>query len=265
MSSAMNSGAGGGAEASAVLESSSSAMNVVVRKKAHLGIPSKASIVIHRKERVKEGSFVDKLHGFVIEPKVEFLLHSLLILDVLIIFAELFIVMEYPKCYLIKRDCIACCPGEGGDGIERFLAGGGGSGHSSEYGFCDDGYEETGEAACDEYKRETAMMVKNVLFWITVCILAVFLLEGIVEMLALGRLYFKQVFLVLDFVIVFVSLTLELFFHFWTKKDGFDYERAFSLFIMIRLWRFVRIGHGAFEAASEVTSKSYQPLFAYID
>jgi len=267
------------ANASAALESSVSstkaakeaaataaAMNVVVKKTANLGIPSKASIVMHRKERVEEGSFVDKLHGFFEHRIVEIILNSLLVLDVLIIFAELFIMTEYPKCYIIERDCIACCPvgvAEGDEGVERYLAGGG---QSSEYGFCDVGYEDgAGTASCDDYEHQKPMTIKNVLFWITVGILTVFLLEGIVEMLALGKVYFKQGFMVLDFVIVFVSLTLEMFFHFWSQRDGFEYDKAIGMLVLIRLWRFVRIGHGFFEVSSEATSKAYEPLFAYIE
>ena len=61
-------------------------------------------------------------------------------------------------------------------------------------------------------------------------------------MASLGWTYWKQMFLVLDFFIITISLTLELVFHF-KKGFGFDFETAFALLVMVRLWRFVRIGH----------------------
>eukprot|EP00965_Chrysotila_dentata_P208191 6184567-Pleurochrysis_carterae.AAC.1 len=40
---------------------------------------------------------------------VQFFLMSLLLLDVVVLFCELFLDAEYPNCRIIKRDSISCC------------------------------------------------------------------------------------------------------------------------------------------------------------
>jgi hypothetical protein len=243
------------------------ALKVVVSTKANMGIPSRGSVKIHRKENHHEESLIYKLHHFFSSHTCHLALNALLMIDVLIIFAELFIMAEYPKCHIIERSCKACCSIGGGgdydadypddadaDGVERWLAGGGG-------GTCKDGYDEIGEAICKETPAGW-VYTKETLFWITISILLIFLFEAFVEMATLGKLYWKQVFLVLDFAVVSISLALELFFHF--AASGLDLEEIVALLILIRLWRFVRIGHGVVEVASEITSTAYEPLFHYI-
>ena len=66
------------------------------------------------------------------------------------------------------------------------------------------------------------------------------MVENLVEMAALGvRTFFKQIFLAADFVVVLVSLVLELVFHLMHSQLA---EIA-SLLVLFRIWRFVRIGH----------------------
>merc|ERR1711915_947401 len=86
------------------------------------------------------------------------------------------------------------------------------------------------------------------------------LVESLVEMATLGCDFFKQIFLVMDFLVISVSLVLELTFHFLKSK----YVEIASFLVLIRLWRFVRIGHGIVEVTSEVTSQQYEPLFEYV-
>lgn len=243
-------------------------LNVVVAKeKRKFGIPSRASVRAFKKEKHAEGSLIDRMHNFFDHPRVHIALNALLIADVIIIFAELFLMTEFPKCVYIERDCLACCPLSGNDtagddqNAERLLAGGGGKG--DDYSVCYDGYAATGTPACDDYKYENIYQIKTILFWITIGILSLFFIEGIVEMLTLGREYWKQTFLVLDFVVITISLLLELVFHYVISAKH-DLEEIAALLVLIRLWRFVRIGHGVVEVASETTSMAYEPLFEYI-
>merc|ERR1712084_29279 len=64
--------------------------------------------------------------NFIHQKPVQIFLMSLLILDIIIIFVELFLMIEFPICKLVTRDCIACCGEEehdGGDGhFRRWLA-----------------------------------------------------------------------------------------------------------------------------------------------
>ena len=151
-----------------------SRMHVVPMPKTNFGVPSKASLRVVKLEKTREGSLISKLHDFFDDPLVENFLHLLLIIDVLIVFAELFLMMEYPKCEIITRDCDACCPVGYGDGdgdidLGRFLGGGGSSKFTGE---CAAGYEMTGKTTCDANKWETANHIKETLFWVTVTILS---------------------------------------------------------------------------------------------
>jgi hypothetical protein len=68
----------------------------------------------------------------------------------------------------------------------------------------------------------------------------IFLIENLVEMAALGiSTFFKQIFLAMDFIVVLVSLILELTFHLLHAQLA----QLVGILVMFRIWRFVRIGH----------------------
>jgi len=229
--------------------------------RVNLGIPSKKATSMYALKKHSHDSWKIKAHKFFEQKWVEYTLMGLLCLDILIIFTELFLMAEYPACKFIERDCISCCPADGdyhdGDDHERWLAEA--HGHGS---FCYAGYDETGVASCDPHKHETVHTIEIVLFNTTVVILGIFLVENLVEMAALGPMkFFTQVFLVLDFTVVFLSFVLELVFHY--LKHNFS-EKATQMLIFFRIWRFIRIGHGIVEVAGELTSKQFECLFDYI-
>eukprot|EP00536_Pseudo-nitzschia_multiseries_P011195 jgi/Psemu1/259648/estExt_Genewise1Plus.C_3680004 len=226
----------------------------------NFGIPLRGSVA----------DFSAKTHGtenwktvvlkFLGQKWVEMALLSLLMADVLIIFAELFLHAEFPTCNMVKRDCVACCKDsldgvDPGSEVRRWLAGTASSGNDHG-GDCDYGYEDSGEAECDPHKWEAVHVAEEVLFYITVGILCIFFIENLLEMSALGVCkFFQQVFLALDFVVVTVSLVMELLLHLLHSQLA---EMA-GLLIFFRLWRFVRIGHGIVEA----THAKYQCLVDY--
>mmetsp|Transcript_15411 Transcript_15411/g.31605 ORF Transcript_15411/g.31605 Transcript_15411/m.31605 type:complete len:280 (+) Transcript_15411:201-1040(+) len=232
----------------------------ITDRRIHYGVLKRASVADFAVETHGSNNWKTKVHAFMDRSSVQIILHSLLILDVLIIFAELFLMSEYPSCRLVERDCQACCPKSHDDdahGNERWLEGG--DYHSEE--ICESGYESTGSAACDSHKYETVHIIEACFFYCTVTILVIFLIENIIEMIVLGPMnYFRQVFLVFDLFVVVVSLTLELVLH-QLKKN---YAEVISILVLFRLWRFVRIGHGIVEVASEVAHKQYDPLLEYV-
>lgn len=230
---------------------------IVNERRAHFGIPSRMSVRKFKVENHNDDSFISKCHDFFDSSWVHFLLSGLLIGDIVIIFAELFLGSEFPYCSIIERDCDACCPTSEVDGTqdERWLAKA-----TSELTICQAGYEDIGIPACDDHKWETVHDVQHGLFYCTVIILGIFLLESLVEMATLGRKFFYQIFLVIDFLLIAISLLLELVFHYMKSQ----YVEVASFLVLIRLWRFVRIGHGIIEVASELTSKQYEPLFEYM-
>ena len=80
----------------------------------------------------------------------------------------------------------------------------------------------------------------NVFFFSLNSLSRIFLIENLVEMAALGiSTFFKQIFLAMDFIVVLVSLILELTFH---LKHA-ELAQLVGILVMFRIWRFVRIGH----------------------
>ena len=129
------------------------------------GIPSKKATHTFVAQENGLDSWQVKIHDFIEQQWVQYVLVGLLMSDILIIFAELFLQSEYPSCRLVTRDCKACCPSDsyvGEDSPGRWLA----------ESLCDAGYAETGTAACDKHKYAGVHLAEEVLFSITIVILS---------------------------------------------------------------------------------------------
>jgi hypothetical protein len=89
------------------------------------------------------------------------------------------------------------------------------------------------------------------------------MIELNITMLALKPLiFFRQLFYLLDYIIVAVSLALELTFHFLSE----DVVASFvGILVIARIWRFIRIGHGLIEVATEISHTKYQSLLSYAE
>ncbi|KAI9029208.1 hypothetical protein DFJ74DRAFT_754746 [Hyaloraphidium curvatum] len=99
-------------------------------------------------------------------------------------------------------------------------------------------YEEGEPHAHIEYSPgvETAL---NVLFWASISILVTFCIELCLKLVVFGPMHFiKHPFELFDFIVVVVSLTLDLVFH--SREDGV----AIEVLIVLRLWRLVRVFDG---------------------
>jgi hypothetical protein len=108
-----------------------------------------------------------------------------------------------------------------------------------------------GQAGCDEHKYNGVHLAHEALYWTTVFILVTFEVELLLLIYLLGPVKFVHQFMyILDFIVVTISLVLELLLH------NIGYESAAevlpSLLILIRMWRFVRIGHGLVASAHEM-------------
>lgn len=182
---------------------------------------------------------------------------ALLLLDVVVLFIEIFLLAMFPPCNTIERDAISCCPGED----DRWLAG-----DDSNHLECHDpGLVpfQSYQATCDEDKYPAVHRAELAMFSITMVILGIFFLELNTTMLALSpNIFFRQVFYLLDYVIVTVSLGLELFFKIW---DEDIVQSAVGFLIVVRLWRFVRISHGLVEVVAELSHQKWQRLLAYTE
>jgi hypothetical protein len=229
-------------------------------KSLNWGVPADTSATQHVMEEHGEDSWqfrvLKKLHN----PKVQIFFAGLLLLDVLIIFAELALLTLFPTCDLVERDAISCCPVAAEDSpAARFLS------EASHEDFCAPGLEAflEYEAGCDEHKHENIHKIETFLFSLTLAILSTFFLELTLMMVALKpRIFFRQIFYALDYVIVSVSLALEATFH----ALGDDVlQSLIGLVIMGRVWRFIRIGHGIVEISEELAHEREEHLLTYVD
>eukprot|EP00980_Cylindrotheca_fusiformis_P010387 scaffold2308_cov103-Cylindrotheca_fusiformis.AAC.6 len=143
---------------------------------------------------------------------------------------------------------------------ERFLSGGG-----SDEPICEAGYtNESGYGSCNEDKWHGVHVAEQVLFAFTITILITFTIEINVEMIALGpSVFFRQLFYLFDYIIIVVSTTMELVF--FLQKNELALSGATGFIIFVRLWRFIRIGHGIVEVTSEYTHQSYEDLQNYAE
>lgn len=101
-----------------------------------------------------------------------------------------------------------------------------------------------GVAACDpdEVGTEFYDRAERIVFWTSITILSIFIVEGLMLFIAKPIQFVYDKRKVLDFVVVVISLTLELF---------FASMNAGGLIVMVRGWRFVRITHGVHEETSK--------------
>ena len=244
----------------------------VVNPKAHgrLSVNGEYNFAIPTQEGARE--FVQDHHGseswrlkvleFLHKRQVQYVLISLLILDVIILFIDLFLLTQYPMCAIIERDCISCCPETTAHAVTdnlRFLSSE--ADHANEE-ICEDGLTPTvGTGGCDPEKWPNVHSAEFGFFIITILILSIFFVELNLEMMALHPcVFFRQFFYALDYLIVTVSLVLELSFHF-VHEDNL--ATLLGLLVFGRIWRFVRIGHGIIEATSELTHQKYEKLMKY--
>ena len=238
-------------------------------KMMNFGIPTNQATHDHAYEEHGKDSWRFKTLQFIHSSKVQILLMALLFCDVIILFIELLFVAQYPHCSVIERDAISCCPASNAT-IEseathvrrwmRFLE----KSKEGEHDYCDLGHEALSyPATCDPHKWSGVHTAEDVLFAFTTAILSIFMIELTAAMVALTpQVFFRQFFFLLDFVIISVSLALEVFFH---AMGDEIYQYVAGLLVIARIWRFVRIGHGIVELTNEMAHREYSDLLAYTE
>jgi len=204
----------------------------------------------------------------------------LLLLDVLIVFVELFVDAEFPACAMIQRDAVNCCPAcmsgrmldDAGDlgGFARMLsASGSGSGSGSSSGsssgsgsgsgghsICAAGLvaaTDNSRVGCDPHLYPAVHVLHEVLFYISVAILGVFEVELLSLVAALDVRFFLNPFYTVDLIVVTLSLVLEIWLH-SIVNSGSSIDVTHFLIIM-RVWRMARVGHGIATSSHELAEK----------
>jgi len=240
----------------------------------------------------EEENIVDAAHGsdsweskvlhVLHTPAVELTLCGLLVLDVMILFAELFLGAQFPLCSTITRDAISCCPDiseycEGRDDNEvRFLAETGGDdlltcedhgrhlaggGNDYQHSVCNAGIETACPSGCDDHKYEWLHYVHYTFFSFTIAILGIFFIELCLVFVCLKpKNFIRKPLYVMDIIVVALSLVLELTFYF---KKSFAAAALAGILIITRLWRFVRVGHGIIMVTTKYNSQTNSDMKCY--
>jgi len=174
------------------------------------------------------------------------ILSTLLILDVLVLFIELYIDAEYPSCNVVEKFAISCCPAASDDEhhfLYRFLSGN----ENSHHELCLNGTETDYAATCDPHAKPGIHIAHTVLFSVSIVILSLFLVELNITLIALGpRVFFGNLLYTLDYFIVTISFVLEIVLR--IQNSG-AFASLVGFMVIFRLWRFMRIGHGLVEVA----------------
>jgi hypothetical protein len=207
-------------------------------------------------------SWKTKAVQFIHAKPVQFTLIAFLLMDVIVLFTEMFISASFPSCSSVEEDGISCCPEIEGEHAARWLSEATANGTDEHHGLCESPYVDTTyPVACDEHKYPGLHTAHVVLRTISISILSIFLAELLVLMIAIGlRHFFHKFFYVLDLFIVSFSLTLEIVFILTENSEAADLA---GLLIMGRLWRFVRIGHGIFSSSTEAARQQLEILVEY--
>ena len=214
-------------------------------------------------DRNDEQSWKVKAVKFIHSKQFQRCLVTLLMIDVLALFADLFISATIPECHIIEQQGISCCPAAVG-GAQRWLSESSteSNGTAEQYSLCEAPYKETDiPIACDNYAHPALHKVHSALLTISVIILSIFFLELTILMIGIGvRHFFNNFFYVLDLFVITVSLGLEIFFVVLKNSRASD---LVGLLILFRLWRLVRIGHGIFASTIEIAHQEYEILEDY--
>jgi hypothetical protein len=193
----------------------------------------------------------------------------LLLLDILVLFGELLVLSYFPHCSVIVRDAVSCCydynnsnhTNDNNNNNETILQREENPNHEAELCIYPSVPNSTYSAGCDEERYHGVHLTELTFFYMTITILSIFMVELTISMIALTpAIFFRQFFFALDFIIISVSLILEITFH--VLGDDL-YQSLSGLLVVIRIWRFIRIGHGIVELTNEAAHKEDHHLMEY--
>lgn len=205
--------------------------------------------------------------------EVQIALICFLLLDVIFIFAELFIEAEYPTCRTMSHRAVSCCAASEGRQL-------GGAFHvhdeksallAHQIGFfpeCPSPLVAAPAAnglQCLEGDQQWAHVMHEALTVGSLCILGVFAVELGLLLSALGSLFLRSWAYVLDLVIISSSLTIMLYVY-WARAharatgDVVGLEGLQGIIMFARCWRFVRVGHGIALSMHDLVHASHVQL-----
>ena len=226
-------------------------------------------------QRHGEHSWQHRMVGIIQSHRAQVIIVTLLVLDVIIVFIELYIDAEFPACSLIVRDAVSCCPvasssDHGSSSLDhhthRLLLGsasGSGSDSHNHHTLCESPLVDSlaFAAGCDSHKWASVHTAHTALFACSVAILSAFQLELLSLLAALGLSFFRNPLYAIDLLVVATSLCLELV----LKSLSNALSELGGLLVVARVWRFLRIAHGLMTSMHEVSHHHIEELEHSVD
>lgn len=232
-------------------------------RQSSLGLPTSQEEFFYVQEKYAHPSEPDpwqlRLLTFLNSKGAQHFLIGLLMLDVTILFLELALDAFFPKCYIVDRMAVSCCPAESTPhsfrlAFSRLL--------TSADDMCEAPLVETNyPVGCSDHNG--VHIAHEVMFALTIIILVTFEIELLIMIYLIGPKKFCSRFLyVVDLVIVTFSLVLEIIFRVLDNAIAQDLVGALIFF---RVWRFVRIGHGFVASTLELHEEKFEKWREYIE
>lgn len=221
-------------------------------------IPTHEDQIVAAHDMHGEASWQMRLLKVLHSRATQFTLMGLLLLDVIILFADLFLLAMFPSCTVIQRLSFSCCPLENVDENQthlRLLS-------SSKDDVCEAPLHKTlYPVGCDQHQYHKVHATEEAFFAISITILSIFMVDLLLQMTVLTpSIFFRNAMFVLDFIVISVSIALEVTFYVLEEEAV---ASLVGLLILARLWRFVRISHGLFEVTTEYEEIKYHHLMGY--
>jgi hypothetical protein len=232
-------------------------------------IPTTVGVSEHVQTTHPQYSWQYRTLHFLHSPTMQYAFAGLLLLDILVLFGELLVLSYFPHCSVIVRDAVSCCydnnnsdhTNDNNNNNETILQREENPNHKAELCRYPSVPNSTYSAGCDEDRYHGVHLTEMTFFYMTISILSIFMIELTISMIALTpAIFFRQFFFALDFIIISVSLILEITFH--VLGDDL-YQSLSGLLVVIRIWRFIRIGHGIVELTNEAAHKEDHHLMEY--
>lgn len=209
------------------------------------------SLMLNEENNLKQENVEWKLKTFKLlhSHPVTLTLAVLLFIDILFMIITLALESFYPTCPIIKNSCTCEANNQLGSGR---LA------QEQNRGLIDSGSPSSGCIVSCIHQPQVVHDAILALGIISLIILFLFLIELVVMLAVIGfKAFFKNIFMVFDFIIVSVSIGFEIFL---ISQESGEVENsatesttAVSLAIILfaRSWRLMRISHGAYKEAHD--------------
>ena len=179
-----------------------------------------------KRDQAPDGARV-RVFCICVDARVQRVTTAFLVTDILVVCAELFLDAQFPQCAYIQHHSYVCGAPAAGPAVAQADA-----------------------RVCCNTAPTPVRSAYLLLFCVTIAILSAFMLELLGLLYALRSIFFKNLLYVVDSVTIGTSLALE------SSLKAYQYQPTMgNLFAVVRLWRFIRIGHAILSTTKRVSTR----------